>query len=75
MEAISSDSSSLGPSTLAYFFPALDFLPVDSRSTAAGSAQSRVVSRALEVSIDSPRFSTTQFPRYSMRLTTSPSPK
>jgi hypothetical protein len=38
------------------FFPTLDYLPVDSRSTAAGSANTRVVSRALEVHIDSSHF-------------------
>ena len=62
MEAISCDTSDPCSTSLVYFFPTLDYLPVDSRSISAGSADARVVSRALEVRVDSSRFSTAHFP-------------
>ena len=62
MEAIPCDTSAPGSTSLVYFFPALDYLPIDSRSIAAGTADARVVSRALEVRVNSSRFSTVHFP-------------
>ena len=56
-------------------FPPLDYLPVDAPRNVGGSVHARVVSRALEVRIDSLGLSTAQFPRYSMHMMTSPSLK
>ncbi len=78
MEAISYVPSAPGSTSFESFLPALDYLPVDAPSTVPGAVHPSVVSRALEVRVDSSRLSgavTTQFYRNSMHLMTLPSLK